>query len=375
MSLASGLVALPRKPGFTGLEAVDDTPEGGYLLALKFRAELCMAAGAWQQLAELGVPPSVGQDSLLVRAHRHYWAALAHAALGRVEEAREQRALLALAAAEVAQTPYLNRYAEMVSGLVRGAEAFSSLTGGRITPFVKDIAHMPGFALAPWMSKAGADGAAQAMMEEALKEHPNSQPLVRMADALKAKSNTTTNTVSAVSSASPASAETWPLPVPRGFALPDKSGATHQLSDFAGRPVLVIFFLGQGCAHCVEQLQKFRPLIGTYAEAGIPIVTIGTDSVTRLAGSLGAGPELDPELPYLVLSDESMSTFKAWHCYDEFLKKPLHGTFLLDGSGRMLWGDISHDPYSQPTFLLGECQRVLKAHGPPSTPPDQTAGK
>jgi peroxiredoxin len=127
--------------------------------------------------------------------------------------------------------------------------------------------------------------------------------------------------------------------------------------------VLVIFFLGQGCAHCVEQLQKFRPLVAAYKESGIPIVAIGTDSVAKLQESLGPGPELNPDLPYLILSDEPMAAFKAWKCYDEFLQKPLHGTFLLDAEGGVLWSDISHDPYSQAAYLLGECRRLLKLHG------------
>lgn len=363
-ALALELVGLPRKPGITGLEAVDDAPESGYLGALRLRAQLWMANGDWDALADdaQAALATSGQKGLLVRAHRYYWAALASSALGRGEEFQSAKKDLGKVADEITRTPYLTRHAELVSGHVRGAEAFGNLVQGRITPFMKDIAHVPSFVLATWMSKAGASDAARALVDEALKEHPGSKPLLRVADALKGDGVVKDEMIPITA---PGLNGPWRtlLPPPPDFALPDKSGATHTLAEFKGRPVLVIFFLGQGCAHCIEQLQKFRPLVDAYDQAGISIVTIGTDSVAKLAGSLGPGPDRDPDLPYLILSDEPMAVFKAWKCYDAFLQKPLHGTFLLDGAGGVLWSDISHDPYSQAEFLLGECQRLLKLHG------------
>ncbi|HSI61465.1 MAG TPA: hypothetical protein VLE43_00065, partial [Candidatus Saccharimonadia bacterium] len=165
MSQASELVGLPRKPGFTGLEAVDDDPDGGYLSALRLRAQLWMASGDWEALADdaKAAAANTKEDGLLVRVHQCYWAALAHAALGRGMECRNAKVELGKAADELARTPYLTRHANLVAGYVRGAEAFSSLVQGRISPFMKDIAHVPGFVLAPWMKKAGAGEAAQAL--------------------------------------------------------------------------------------------------------------------------------------------------------------------------------------------------------------------
>lgn len=364
VSQAAELVGLPRKPGFTGLEAVDDTPERGYLGALQLRAQMWMASGNWVALADDATAGAAdaGEKGLLVHAHQYYWAALASAALGRGQEWQSAKAELGRVAAEITRTPYLTRHAEMVSGYVRGAEAFGNLVQGRITPFMKDIAHVPGFVLAPWMSKAGAAAAAQAIVDDALKEHPGSVPLLHVASTLKAKGRVPEEMQISGIIYGPYHRT---LPAQPEISLPDKSGAVHALAEFKGRPVLVIFFLGQGCAHCVEQLQNFRPLVGAYEQAGIPIVTIGTDSVEKLAESLGPGPERNPDLPYLILSDEPMAAFKAWKCYDEFLQKPLHGTFLLDAEGGVLWSDISHDPYAQASYLLGECQRLLKLHGVP----------
>ena len=43
------------------------------------------------------------------------------------------------------------------------------------------------------------------------------------------------------------------------WELTDGQGKKHTLADYTGRPVIVIFYLGKGCAHCIEQLGAVRP--------------------------------------------------------------------------------------------------------------------
>ena len=76
---------------------------------------------------------------------------------------------------------------------------------------------------------------------------------------------------------SPSPAEQW--------ALSDAEGATVSLSDYGGRPVIVIFYLGYGCLHCVEQLETFAPMTEQFKDAGIDIVAISTDAVEDLRQS------------------------------------------------------------------------------------------
>ena len=45
----------------------------------------------------------------------------------------------------------------------------------------------------------------------------------------------------------PAPAESW--------TLPNRRGRAGHLSDYRGKPVMVVFYLGFGCVHCVEQLR------------------------------------------------------------------------------------------------------------------------
>ncbi|MGB0333001.1 MAG: peroxiredoxin family protein, partial [Planctomycetota bacterium] len=150
----------------------------------------------------------------------------------------------------------------------------------------------------------------------------------------------------------------WSPPLATDWTLPDAYGDEVSLSDFAGRPVLVVNFLGFGCVHCVEQLQVLAPMAEQFAEAGIEIVAIGLEGPEAVAESLGGDPS-DTGFPFRVLCDPSRTQFKAWRAYDDFEDIALHGTYLVDGQGRIRWIDISHLPFMDAEFLLDESRRLL----------------
>jgi peroxiredoxin len=136
------------------------------------------------------------------------------------------------------------------------------------------------------------------------------------------------------------------------------------LKDYRGKPLLVIFYLGHGCVHCIEQLNLFSPVASEYQEAGISIVAVSTDSVGGLKKTLEKSKSEDG-FPFPIVSDETLQVFKAYRAYDDFEKMPLHGTFLIDGAGMVRWQDISYQPFTETKFLLKESQRLLKLPGGP----------
>lgn len=361
LDTATSLLSQARKPGFTGLEAVDDDPSGIYLEGVKLRAQLMMATGDWAGLAAWMQEITTQSDGLVQKLHSLYFGMLAAAGSGQREALVKLRPSLKQTADLVQATPYLNRHGPLAVRMVRGADAFADLCQGRVSPFLKDVVDVPAMVLAPKVAAAGAKDGAIAMLEEALGKQPGSKPLLAALESLKTPAAARTPAKGADAPATAASAVTATLaPMAPTLALPDKNGSVVDLTAYRGRPVLVIFFLGGGCPHCVEQLQKFRPHVPSYHLAGISLLTVSTDPVADLALTLGGKSELDPNLPFQILSDSGLSTFKAWKCHDDFLNKPMHGTFLLDGEGRVLWSDISHDPYVQAGYLLGECRRLLK---------------
>ena len=62
-----------------------------------------------------------------------------------------------------------------------------------------------------------------------------------------------------------------------------------------------------------------------------------------------------------MLCDPEGAVFKRWGAWDALLDEALHGTFLVDAEGRILWRDISDRPFEQADWLLVECSRLLRA--------------
>ncbi|BCX48072.1 hypothetical protein HAHE_19800 [Haloferula helveola] len=144
-----------------------------------------------------------------------------------------------------------------------------------------------------------------------------------------------------------------------GFVLPDGTGSETSLAAFRGRPVLVIFFLGAGCLQCVEQLHAFLPLGPRFEEAGIPIVAISSDPVEVLEFTIREERRGQKPIPFTILSDSELEVFRDYLVYNEFEKRPVHGTFLLDAEGHVRWWTTDNQPFMDPLWLLRESSRIL----------------
>lgn len=142
------------------------------------------------------------------------------------------------------------------------------------------------------------------------------------------------------------------------WTLEDAAHKKHSLSDYHGRPVLVVFYLGYGCPHCIEQLSRLSPAAKDFQAQGISIVAVSTDDVAGLGKTADVAKQ-DGEFPFPLLSDKSMKAFKAYRAYDDFEKMPLHGTFLVDSNGKVRWQDISFEPFTDMKFLVNESRRLL----------------
>ena len=149
-----------------------------------------------------------------------------------------------------------------------------------------------------------------------------------------------------------------PTPAP-AFTLTGMDGKKVSLKDYKGRPLIVIFYLGYGCKHCLEQLNAFAPRAQQFTASGISIVAVSSDSVNGLEKTFKKSTAADG-FPFPIVSNESMDVFKQYRAYDDFENMPLHGTFLIDGDGLVRWQDISFEPFTHVDFLLNESKRLLQ---------------
>jgi peroxiredoxin len=148
-----------------------------------------------------------------------------------------------------------------------------------------------------------------------------------------------------------------PSPAP-DWTLPGLDGEIVSLQANRGKPVIVIFYLGFGCPHCIEQLNAFAPMTKEFDDAGISLVAISTDTVEGLKKTF-AKSKTEGTFPFPLVSDHELNIFKAYRAFDDFENIPLHGTFLVDGEGLVRWQDISYEPFKEIKFLLAESKRLL----------------
>ncbi|MEY4672329.1 MAG: hypothetical protein RL148_113 [Planctomycetota bacterium] len=157
------------------------------------------------------------------------------------------------------------------------------------------------------------------------------------------------------------------------LALPAADGSAFVLDAPRERATLVVFYLGFGCLHCVDQLKGLVPMTRTFADAGIDLVAVGTDPADKARESLatfeaGSRPE------FTILADPELAAFKAWRCHDDFESMALHGTFLVAPSGRVLWQEVSAQPFVRFDWLLAESRRLLQLEGRATAPAAGVAG-
>jgi len=151
----------------------------------------------------------------------------------------------------------------------------------------------------------------------------------------------------------------WQPTLADDWTLPDGEGTKTSLKQYRGKPVIVIFYLGAGCLHCVQQLHAFAPMTRQYADAGITLLAVSTEKPSKLIQSNLAYDPKGGVFPFTLVSDHKLGVFKQYRAYDDFEKMPLHGTFLIDGKGYIRWLDISYEPFMKSKFLLQEAKRLL----------------
>jgi len=101
------------------------------------------------------------------------------------------------------------------------------------------------------------------------------------------------------------------------FSLHDQNNELHSLKDYSGKWVLLYFYPKDMTPGCTKEACGIRDVYGDYKKAGIVVLGVSKDSVSRHAKF-----SQKYELPFPLLSDESTKVIQA---YDAWAKKKLAG--------------------------------------------------
>lgn len=111
------------------------------------------------------------------------------------------------------------------------------------------------------------------------------------------------------------------------FALPGTGGKTYSLSDFAGRPVVVVFYPGDDTPVCTKQLNSYTDDISQFEAVGAQVLAISPQSVEsheKFAAKHG--------FKFPLLADTDKAVAQLYGTLGP-LGFPRRSAFVVDGGG------------------------------------------
>jgi peroxiredoxin Q/BCP len=142
------------------------------------------------------------------------------------------------------------------------------------------------------------------------------------------------------------------------FDLLDHGQEHWQLKPLLAKgPVVVIFYYGYHCNHCVGQLFAVHDDIERFKELGATVVAISADPPAMTQQRFKQyGPFAFP-----VLTDPGNKVAQAYGVFtparDGKREDLQHGTFVVGRDGRVIWCNVADEPFTKNRVLLYELAR------------------
>lgn len=143
-----------------------------------------------------------------------------------------------------------------------------------------------------------------------------------------------------------------PAVVPE-FAAMNAEGEEVTLADYDGKAVLLIFYLGDECTHCIDQLKKADKDYRTFRDLGVEILAVSKDSVEEIEKAQGS-------FKITLLSDPEFVNAKRFGSFDDFEGVELHSTVLIDANRRVHFIKTGGEPFEDFDFLEAEAERLFE---------------
>lgn len=130
-------------------------------------------------------------------------------------------------------------------------------------------------------------------------------------------------------------------------------GKAVTLEDFHGKNVILVFYLGDECPHCVEQLIAINGRAADWEGENAVVLAVSSSSAEDNRDSEKLG-----KLSMRLLSDREHGNARRFTSYDDFEEMELHSTILIDTKGRVHWKRTGGDPFADMDFLLQSLKRM-----------------
>lgn len=146
----------------------------------------------------------------------------------------------------------------------------------------------------------------------------------------------------------------------------DATNKTVTLANYRGKNVLLIFYLGEECPHCMLQLREVGKRYKEFAAIDTEVLAVSSDTPEENASANAKG-----DIPFRLLSDVKLENARRFKSYDDFEELALHSTILIDKRGRVHWAQTGGDPFMDFNFLVKEIARLNSLAAPKTAPASQ----
>ncbi|MDQ2899926.1 MAG: redoxin domain-containing protein [Acidobacteriota bacterium] len=134
----------------------------------------------------------------------------------------------------------------------------------------------------------------------------------------------------------------------------DTTGKKVSLDEYRGKNVLLVYYLGEECPHCMKQLHEIGAKKDELARLQTVVLAVSSAAPEKNA----TGMKQFGDLPVRLLSDNNHVNARRFHSYDDFEDMEVHSTMLIDRKGRLYWANFGGDPFKDTAFLISQIERM-----------------
>ena len=130
----------------------------------------------------------------------------------------------------------------------------------------------------------------------------------------------------------------------------DREGKTVTLAEYRDKNIILVFYLGRECVHCMKQHRDIQGKMSDWERLNAAVLAVSSNKPEDNAKNPLPGVRL--------LSDSSFVNARRYRSYDDFEEMEVHSTILIDRKGRVHWVRTGGEPFGKMDFLVKQLERM-----------------